>query len=384
MASQIMKDQPKSLLFFHAPQQDGHRLLIESTVGALKAEGYEVHVLTSGSEAWVRTLEVCSHKVPIPRAVSSGLLFHLVFLLLAPFSLLLISWTTRVRSLVVFSPFFALLSVYAIIFARLRPSVVLECVPWAAYSERNISCVRRVVLTLLSQLGIFVCRRVIISTNAGAREISDAIPAARITALSFAIEQANNDEEALNDSDLSLTSLFELPEDSIVVGMYDPLYTKEGIEMLLRSVSATEDPRFSVILFSEGPRRSEAESIAVSLGLHSRFRCSEDISYAMPFAEHCDIFVISPKLKAVTPWTLQLLATENILLAPNYSGYKELLKHEEFLFENDDVELLSSMLRACVEDLDSKKRALNLLKKERSECFVFSYPPALIEALEST
>lgn len=372
-----MSKKKSALLFFYAPQNDEHRLLVQTLAEALNNEGYELHALSSGSEAWLASLELEAHLIPVPKIFGSALLFPIYFTLVAPFSLLLLAWSTRAKHLFVFTPRFSLLSILSLLFARLRPILVLEDVPWERIEHNQSGLILRSVQTLLSQFGVFLSRMVITSSNAAARSIRSAVPGAKIAALSFSVSKEAR-MRAKEEQGEELREIFDFPKNSFVIGLFDPLIEKRGVEMLLRSLSATEDRHICALLFSEGPQRRAVESIAVSLGLDERFYFSETISQSLELASQCDLFLISPSYTSVSPWIFELLPSRALLFAPDYPCFRELLSNEEFLYPKENVDVLSRMISSAK---SSKKEQLRAKKQLRVEQFCFSYPEMLSKVL---
>lgn len=161
------------------------------------------------------------------------------------------------------------------------------------------------------------------------------------------IENGVSLEEIMNLPPISKSDLlknFHLPEDSVVLLMVASFRYPKDHDTLLKALNRLPT-NYILLLAGEGELEDKVKSLVKDYGLCGRVKFLGFRTDVRVLMKSIDINVLSSYYEGMSGVTLESMAAEKMFIGSNIAGIKELVPHENFLFEvGNDEELAEKIL----------------------------------------
>lgn len=379
------------------------------TVQGLLEEDYEVHYLSVDPLRLDEHPRLIRHEIPIPVKARRGIVFWSLFTIVAPLILLGVLLRRRCQALILFSPYYCLVTRLATVLMLVPSIVFVRTIPNRADPVYRSAIVGRIKY-YAAWAGLFLASRVVVFTSSVAQSLSarSRLISGRVRLLRVPVtlpkslegelpkltyEQASKshseETEALQNwlegfaaRKSSVCRIFDFSERSLVMLVSGELTDRKNAELILRAMNAIESERVVLIISGLGKEAERLKTVAAGFGLGERVVIEGWLPNFADILAGCDLYVLPSKYDGISNSMLEALGAGVPVLAANTPEMREILEYKELLFDAGHVGKLAQRMEA-IADSKPEREKVKQLSRYRARQFSFSWGAQLSSFIES-
>lgn len=379
------------------------------TVQGLLDEGFEVHYLSVDPLRLDDHPRLFRHEIPIPLKARRGFLFWTWFTVIAPLILLGVLLRRRFQALILFSPYYCLVTrlvtvlllVPTIVFQRTIPnradplyrSAVAGRVRYYA-AWAGLALASRVVVFSRSVKESLFARSRILRSRLRLLRVPVVLPQSlegeqpKIT-YEQAMKQHTEEPQVLKQwlegfsaRKSSVCRIFDFSERSLVMLVSGELTDRKNAELILRAMNAIESERAVVIISGLGQEASRLKTVAAGFGLGERVVIEGWLPNFADILAGCDLYVLPSKYDGISNSMLEALGAGVPVLAADTPEMREILEYDELLFDAGHVGRLAARIES-IADSKAEREKVRQLSRYRARQLMFSWGAELSAFIDS-
>lgn len=311
-------------------------------------------------------LPVGGQCISVPTFFSAGIRFWLYYPLVVNFFVARHLLRQRSAKLLLFQSGLCLALFPTVLIFRNSSYIFLMRVPWGKRKLRQGNWIIDSLVYLINCLGLLAAEKVIVTTyqmrSAILKEASflggrlavlplslcrqGSLPERAKSALENQIDKAARfyeRRERVSDDKLKLIQEFSLTEKSFVVTTFSEFLNLDVVSRLLHALSDSGDERLCLIIVGKGPEKSNAQALALGLGLDQRVVFVVGDSVPDRLFHGADLYFATSQALVMSDNLMKGLSAGISLIAIDNIESRELLEFEELLVKND-AEMISQRL----------------------------------------
>ena len=395
-----------SIQYRHHPGGVCKRMYL--TVQGLLDEGYEVHYLSVDRLRLDEHPRLIRHEIPIPSRRRSGFLFWTLFTMIAPLILFGVLVRRRFEALILFSPYYCLITRLVTLLLFVRSIVFLRTIPNRA-DPLYISAIAGRVRYYAAWAGLALASRIVVFSSSvrdllGARSplIRKRIRLLRVPVIlppsladekkPITYEQALREHseeseeyqtwlDAFSSRKSSVCKIFDFSERSLVMLISGELTDRKNAELILRAMNATQSERAVLVISGLGKQAERLRTVAAGFGLGERVVVEGWLPNFADILSGCDLYVLPSKYDGISNSMLEALGAGIPVLAADTPEMREILHYDELLFDAGHVGKLAARIEA-IADSKAERQKVKQLSRYRARQLTFSWGAQLSRFIE--
>ena len=354
------------------------------TIRALMAQGYIVHCISAG-DIKLTDPQFILHRAPLPVRVRAGMLFWTLFYFSAGLEMIRVLRANKVSAFFFTRTHYSFLAGPLSLVFRVPITLQLTSVPSEVRALTVTFAPKRWFLNAVDYLGMKAASLVVVPSEALRLALSGSSGAREIRVLTRCVPIP--DDVRMNGSEhidaeswrnwmnkfisrrRELAETYSVPEKCFFLASSIEYASLKNLELLVRSVSATESERLALFVWGENSGKNYLQSMAVSLGLYDRVVFVEGSSDLVKLISACDLLVQPSTSSGNSELLREALGCGTPVLAAESGEAEELLESKELLFRPQHVQTLADRLQTILgarSELDqlrrtSRERGLELM-----------------------
>ena len=336
-----------SVYYTHKPGGFCKRLY--RLLNALSQRGHEVHYLALDTPpSAALDVAVNFHKIPFFLSARKGLIFWLVFTLCCPLYLLIKGVSIRPDRIFVFGPYYAVMTTPLRAVLRTPLVLFLRAGLSYLYHEKDLP-LKRAIVAFFNRLGLRAATSIVCQSESMKGEAESLLPRARSAGV---VTVLPNDVPPAARSIRLPASQTGAPKP--LTALWYGLFVKsKNLEYLLHvfhepGIKECHE-KFRLILAGSGPELEPLKKKACEMGLMQvEFPGWQDDPSAL-FSQ-ADLFVLPSSGEGMPNSLLEALGAGLPVLASDIPELREILFHDELLFNSREPEHLAAKLRSAAAD----------------------------------
>lgn len=316
---------------------------------AFAETGHEVHYVAL-EELPIKSEKIKAHLLRSPFKKEKSLAFWMFFALKGAASILSIARRQGIQLITVFGSFYSLISV---------PASVVMGIPLITFIRADATEIDKILgrpafARFMQDAAAFLSLRLSSKVIA----VSETLKKRLI--LKYRLKGAevlpNNIEENVagngkrENRRSAARSEMGAKETTFIISTSGVLDRRKNIGFLLKSFSLVKNQGALLVIVGDGPAASTLEDMAITLGLKDRIIFTGWREDATHIVRGSDLFVFPSLHEGASNSILEALGAEVPVMASNIEENREILKYEELLFKQGDIEGLAKKIELCIHD----------------------------------
>jgi glycosyltransferase involved in cell wall biosynthesis len=329
-----------------------------------------------------------NHRILLPSKIAEGWVAKIVVIFLFPFYSLWVAWLQRVDLFIAFSPLYA--------FVQALPKWILRK-PMVTFVRGDSSIGMMIqnspnflVLTnkVIERLGLAFSNRIVTVNAAAYEEISRVMKRKKNGEVMLLFNNIPLTGNSWQEDHVQLRARFGIPGGSKVLVTAGIINRGKNIEFLLRCLSRIRMNNLFLFVVGEESTKADLGYKNYLKELTNTFGLTENVIFTgwlknseiWEIFRAADLFILPSKQEGMPNVILEAMATDLLCIGSNIPGIKDILHHEELMFEPTDEEGMIIKIRHLLSDQQYFEETKKICQN-RKKVFLFDWKEKVFQII---
>ncbi len=337
--------QAKIFSFYPFPKAGGCFGQLAHSIEAFSQSGITVYYLSAKPFPLEENKNIVYYKFPFH--FRNEFIFYLFFYLLAPFFILRIIYSNRIKKILIFNEEFAALTILAKIFCNVKIVLLIEGFMMSFAKSRRFNFLIRFLLLTYGKLGVMVSDKILTVSGDLREKIKKLYKTDKNIKVFYNYPLASEINAAKN---INLKDILNLPHNSFIITGVGSLILRKNFTYLMKEFAQLKQLNAHLVIVGSGPEEKVLKKLTTDLKIENKVSFLGQRKDSLDIIKSSNLLIL-PTLHDDCPLVIiESLQLSTACLAAKRGGIPEVLKYEELMFNVDVNGELTKKLNIIIKD----------------------------------